>query len=273
MIDETASSAKKPRTRSPAYPAIDLEEAIEKTKILWQRASRHAVQPDVAVTFWGYDSESSAGYSALSALKKFGLIEDSGSGNKRTVRVSDLGISLAYDVGTDPADLAASLKEAALRPSIHAELWKRYDGQLPDDVIVGRYLVVDRKFNEQYVKSFIKQFKKTISFAKLIPGDMAENAKEVKAPESGNPPQVFPERLGPKQTQLSPVTSSTPHLSPPSIADTELPIPLDEGRVARVPYPMSEDTFELLVETLKLWKKRLVKPPEISDLATRQFDE
>ena len=46
---------------------------------------------------------------------------------------------------------------------------------------------------------------------------------------------------------------------PWSMARRELPVPLDNGLVARVPYPMSEEDFSLLLDTLQLWKKRLVR--------------
>ncbi len=48
--------------------------------------------------------------------------------------------------------------------------------------------------------------------------------------------------------------------APWSMARKELPVPLDHDLVARVPYPMSEEDFELLIGTLQLWKKRLVQP-------------
>jgi hypothetical protein len=40
----------------------------------------------------------------------------------------------------------------------------------------------------------------------------------------------------------------------------DLAIPLAAGVAARVPFPMSEEDFQLLMETLALWKKRLVNP-------------
>ena len=46
---------------------------------------------------------------------------------------------------------------------------------------------------------------------------------------------------------------------PWSLARRELPVPLDNGLVVRVPYPMSEEDFSLLLDTLQLWKKRLVR--------------
>ena len=48
--------------------------------------------------------------------------------------------------------------------------------------------------------------------------------------------------------------------APWTVAQRELPVPLDNDRVARVPYPMTEEDFLLLIDTLQLWKKRLVQP-------------
>lgn len=42
----------------------------------------------------------------------------------------------------------------------------------------------------------------------------------------------------------------------------ELPIPLGNGHVARVPFPMTEEDFNLFVGTLNLWKKKLVYVPD-----------
>ena len=53
---------------------------------------------------------------------------------------------------------------------------------------------------------------------------------------------------------------SRPEIAPWSVARRELPVPLDNDLVARVPYPMTEEDFDLLIDTLQLWKKRLVQP-------------
>jgi len=41
----------------------------------------------------------------------------------------------------------------------------------------------------------------------------------------------------------------------------QLTIPIGDGLLARVPFPMSEDDFDLLIGTLQLWKKNLVRKP------------
>ena len=151
-------SDKQPRTRSPAYPAIDLEDAISKAIKVWEKANRHAVTVDVIGTYWGYDAKSSAGISASSAMKKYGLLVEEGSKDNRTVKLSELGIKLIYKPDLDSPEHKAALAEAALNPSIHLELWNRYGGDLPDDSVIKRYLVVDRKFNADYVDSSVMYF-------------------------------------------------------------------------------------------------------------------
>jgi hypothetical protein len=49
-----------------------------------------------------------------------------------------------------------------------------------------------------------------------------------------------------------------------SAIENELPILVGNNRVARIPFPMSEEDFDLLLETLQLWKRRIVKAREPS---------
>jgi hypothetical protein len=58
-----------------------------------------------------------------------------------------------------------------------------------------------------------------------------------------------------------------------AINSGQLPIPIGD-KVAIVPFPMLEEDFNLLVETLKLWKKKLVKnqtPQE--EMSESELDE
>jgi hypothetical protein len=233
------------RTRSPAYPFIGLREALERAKTLWERATRHYVPDPVAIQYWGYDANSSSGYSTIAALKKFGLVDEEGSGAKRQIKLSDLGISLVYNPDNNSAEYRENLKKAALMPSMHSELWTKYGGELPDDAVIERYLVVDRKFNSTYVNGFIDQFRNTAEFAKLSSHDKMESNQSM-TPSLG-PPSASPLRPAPKQLRLD----------------------LDSGPVV-INYPMSRGDFELLTSTLSLWERKLVSsgegatPPEQS---------
>lgn len=81
------------------------------------------------------------------------------------------------------------------------------------------------------------------------------------SPNRADPADRPPVPLPPSEAPV-PVTAA---LRPTAVAPApegsrELPVPLDHDLVARVPYPMSEESFALLIDTLQLWKKRLVRP-------------
>ena len=63
-----------------------------------------------------------------------------------------------------------------------------------------------------------------------------------------------------RESTVPEMRPSRPEVAPWSVARKELPVPLDNDLVARVPYPMTEEDFDLLIDTLQLWKKRLVQP-------------
>lgn len=87
-------------------------------------------------------------------------------------------------------------------------------------------------------------------------------------PGQGRAAEGQGERIGPSVAPTTPSPTVTILPTPPSSHATavpaegrrELPVPLDDDLVARVPYPMSEESFTLLIDTLQLWKKRLVRP-------------
>ena len=51
--------------------------------MLWHAEGRHAASISVVMQHWGYKEESSTGYSCVAALKKFGLVDHDGIGEKR----------------------------------------------------------------------------------------------------------------------------------------------------------------------------------------------
>ncbi len=71
---------------------------------------------------------------------------------------------------------------------------------------------------------------------------------------------VYEETLPPVRRAREEAAASHEGSGPWSMARRELPVPLENDLVARVPYPMTEEDFLLLIDTLQLWKKRLVHP-------------
>ena len=340
MATELASQSKRNRTRSPSYPYLDLPGALEKAAALWHAEGRHATSVSVAMQHWGYKEESSTGYSCVAALKKFGLVEQEGMGETRQMRLSDLALRILLDGDPQSAERRTALREAALSPRIHAELWERYGTDLPSDQSLKRFLVLERSFNEASVNELLAEYKATAAYAGLavrangdasptgprLPAPPAQAAPAtvqlapVTAPGEPEPSRVVPaanerparplppravgpqaashpaiapaapqrdlftedeaaayrddERYagettpasrriptaGPARQPAAPVSEPAENSGPWSLPRRELPVPLDNGLVASVPYPMTEEDFTLLIDTLQLWKKRLVQP-------------
>jgi hypothetical protein len=215
---------------------------------------------DVILAHWHYKPKSGAGLVTLAALKKFGLLADEGSGDTRKARLSDLALNIIlHEVGSD--DWSKLVKQAALAPSIHAELWKEFDGSLPADGTLKRKLILERSFTQSAVDEFVPQLRKTLAFVKLTQADkLTSNGQDknvsnrTNEPMSASPPAVT-------QTEIS---SNTP--APPKagqlIREMSVPIAPDEWVMFRAAFPLTEGKWKQLLTTLEAMKPALVKPDE-----------
>jgi hypothetical protein len=162
---------KRKRTRSPAYPFINLETAVRRAKQFYDREQQHAANLKVAVKHWDYEEKSSGGLQTAAALVAFGLMKDEGMGDRRKLQLTPAAVRIILN--PNPAERESTLKEAALAPKIHRQMWQRWGGSLPSDESLRFTLLSEwePKFNVNSVDSFIKQFRSTIAFAKLVESD------------------------------------------------------------------------------------------------------
>jgi hypothetical protein len=172
MADQENDDKRK-RTRSPAYPFINLETAIKRAKEFYDQEQRNSASLKVAVKHWNYEEKSSGGLQTAAALISFGLLKDEGTGDKRKLQLTPNAIRILLDQRPDSGEKAEIIKRTALTPKIHSELWKKWGNTLPSDAEFRHTLLVDWEppFNEKSVDGFIKEYKDTISFAKLTESD------------------------------------------------------------------------------------------------------
>jgi hypothetical protein len=166
------TTPKKQRNRSPNYPVVSLKAALEYLEQLRKFANGTYYVPlsPAIEDAWQMKAGSSYGKQVAAALKAFGLVEDKGSGDSRSIRVSEAGAKI---LGSH-SDRPKLLREAAIRPSVHKELWTHFNGDFPPDVTLRQYLLFDRegnKFSEGAVDDFLKEFRDTLEFAKLGKSD------------------------------------------------------------------------------------------------------
>jgi hypothetical protein len=251
------------RTRSPAYPSLNLQDAIQRAKTIWDKEKRNATPLEALASDWGLKAKSSTAVQTASTLNKYGLLEEVESGKDRLFKLSQVALNILLDEQSDSQERLNLLKQCALRPKIHAELWNKYHGDLPSDASLKRYLIVERKFNDAVVDSFIKSFRDTISFAKLSSSDKistnesAENESDlehisqtpVKAQEEPKVSQSLRDILGSNILFHNPISV---------VREFNFPLPAGVASL-KIPFPLTEDDFQSLIKTLNTFKDGLVK--------------
>ena len=159
---EEQKKRKKKVIRSPGYPMISLEEALQKTNILWEKEKSNPIPKEVALKHLGY--KTTLGYSAriLSALKQFDLILEEKGDIKLTQNAIDLSI---FNPSDD--DYNNLLKKIALYPNSYSKIYNEYNGNIPSDDTLRIKLIRDYGFNVDKVQKFLSAFRATINFVHL----------------------------------------------------------------------------------------------------------
>lgn len=192
-VDDPTDSGKR-RTRSPASPFINLETALKRAKQFFDIQQRNSVSLKVAMKDWGYEGKSSGGLQTAATLISFGLMNDDGMGDRRKLKLTQNALRILLDQRPDSAEKAELIKQAALAPKVHQELWKKWGSSLPSDAELRHTLTLEWEtpFNEKTVDAFIKEYRDTIAFAKLTQSDKV--ATEVK--ESGDGEGEYAPKVG-----------------------------------------------------------------------------
>ncbi|HVP38133.1 MAG TPA: hypothetical protein VMS93_03010 [Candidatus Saccharimonadales bacterium] len=254
----TGDAGKPKKHRSPNFPALNLEKAVGKAKELYEKEKQFAVPLAAAMKDWGLAIGGSVGDQCLAALKAYGLIVVTGTGDGRMVKVSDA----AFRIIMESDDRDVLLKQAALAPALHRDVWGKYGGRgLPSDEALKHFLLFEKRFNPASVKDFISQFRATISFARIeagvtigseTPGGTACKPLELNdmVVRSVSEGTLYPWQQVPQgQAQSA----------------REFVLPLIGGSaVLRVPHPMGRANFDLLKRVLDAIEAALVGPAEDS---------
>lgn len=236
------------RARSPAYPAFSLPAALELARKLWNAQRKQEAHLDSALKSLGYSARSGTALRVIAGLSHYGLIDETGATrDDRKISLSERAQDIIHLAETDPRRRAA-LKEAALAPVIYTALWDRYGAQLPDDPAIKPFLIRDKGYNDAVVDDLLSDYRATVEFAKPDKSDDNVPNEEDRDKAAVNTQTV--DKRG-SQGGLQSMT-----------LDQELPILVGGNRVARIPFPMTDDDFDLLIGTLNLWKKKLLAPRE-----------
>jgi hypothetical protein len=240
--------------RSPNYPGVDLKFAVERAERLWKSQQAHPAASEVIMGNLGYSARSGAGSVTYGALKRFGLLEDIES---RRAKLSNLGIEIVKGETTGQRDFG-KLREAALYPKLHQEIWEQYGAALPSDSVI-EFDLQQKGFTSGGAADFLGEWKRTMAFAKLT-----DSSASVTDDDSGEGSEDGPEEAPEMTPATATPTPATPTLPPAQ--GRHFPIPLISGDDAAltVPSAMTDEAWDQMLAVIAAMKPGIVRPPKTS---------
>ena len=147
--------AKKPR--SPRYPSLSLPDAIEKVRGIYKKEYTHKIDKKLVAKRMGYNSLNGSSLTAISAVTKYGLLEGRGE-----LQVTPLAVTILAGPADSP-ERQSAIREAALRPTLFAELDQHYGDHIPTAENVSAYLQKN-KFTPHAAVAAVRAFRETFEF-------------------------------------------------------------------------------------------------------------
>lgn len=157
------SEQKISKTRSPNYPKIGLTRAIELARMTYDSALTSPIDTGTAMQLMGYQADSGPARSALSAVKKYGLIE----GRDQALKITELALRILQPMNEE--EKATAILDAAFRPALFLEIKNQFGEKLPSDIVLTAYLVRTHGFNPNGAKIFVKTFQDTVNLVESLP--------------------------------------------------------------------------------------------------------
>jgi hypothetical protein len=261
VTEDAKTNGRRPAGRSPSYPGVSLRVAVDRAQQLYKAENRYATPVPAAMAVWGYTNPGggTAGVT-LAALKKFGLLIEEKVAEKRVVRLSELALEIILSPEPERA-----IRQAALLPQLHREMWEKYGNNLPSDQNL-RWQLIQRGFTEAGANDFLKVYRDTVAFARLETG-VIETPQDTTTESFANPDEapVVPER----QVVNGPY-AQVPQLGadrrggepgPPQVHGLRMPFRLAGGEVVYLEgeFPITAPAFENLLQILAVMRPGLVR--------------
>ena len=143
------------RQRSPSYPAISIDQAIEFAGKIHKSCRANVIDRETAAREMGYSGLTGRSMKVLADLIQFNLLEKEGKGN---VKVSQLAVDILH--GIDAADRHQAKLEAALAPQLFKDIHERFPDGVPSENAIRSYLI-QQDFQDAAIGPAITAFMET----------------------------------------------------------------------------------------------------------------
>lgn len=175
-----AEEVKKSKDRSPNFPFISLEMALNRAKQFYVKEKRGAAPFKAVAEHWSYSPASSGALQTVGALISYGLMTDEGGAREnRSLRLTDLALRIILDQRPGSSERDEYLRQAALNPPVAAEIHEKWPDDLPSPATLHHYLVLGRGFGDQKAHSVIKILLSNQGFALSSLPDVSSHETEM----------------------------------------------------------------------------------------------
>lgn len=162
--DGGEAGTERSRDRSPNYPALTFTDALAKAEVLWKQEKKSPMSKDIAAAHMKYASRKSGSFkTAISALKKYGLVE----GRGEDVRVTeDAHRVFVYE--PDAPERKQIIGKLAMKPTLFSEVLAKFPGGLPSDANLRSKLQIEWNFaSVEASDTFIKALRDALKVASV----------------------------------------------------------------------------------------------------------
>lgn len=179
-----AAAVKPAKGRSPNYPGISLPKAIELAQTVYDDVAQHELPVASLTSKWGFKKPTTGPASTTyAAMKKYGLIEDHGTGDSRVGKLTDLAVEILHP---SSPDRQGAIQRAALNPAIHKEWWERYRLKIPPWEALEWDLVEKGPWTATGLRGFLREYRETMTFAKLDPAGKVAREEPTQEGDNGD---------------------------------------------------------------------------------------
>ncbi len=237
------------RHRSPNYPGMDLEAAIEATRTLYDQVKRGKFTPEDATKAWGYTSASGPVRVKLAALRQFGMLEGK-KGEKPTL--SRLGLTFVLR-NRSSREYQEALSRAAMNPPLFANAMEAKPNA--SDSALREWLLMDQNFSDEGAGRFVEVFRSTNQLVGLKDDGIISGLNEDESwPESEDAPMGDPVSTTVDEEPISASALEAPRFS---MEHTRVPLRLMGGSLTvavEFPDSMTERAWQQMMAMLNALK-------------------
>ena len=239
------------KVRSPNYPSLSLREAVHRVDGIYKREYTNYVPREVAATRLGYGTLNGASASAISALVKYGLLEQ-GKGREQ-VRVTQRALEIILTKPGNP-DRIAAIQEAALEPPLFTDLHEQFGERPPSDENL-RLQLIRRGFNPRSVGDVIRAYRDTMAFVDEEGASLSTPDEDVDEAEDEAPmetPRTSAEPAYPKAQLRFPVAERFPVADDPDTKTLAFPIGNDLQVFTAFKGQVTDESLDAYIQILRL---------------------